>query len=317
MRLLLIFVLAGWQAAWAESASTPDTPAATAADAEDALRQMQAAPPRGLLYEVSKNGRTGYLFGTIHVGRADFFPLDMVATQAMAKSGELVVELDASQTDKVQAGLRRYALLPAPQTLDSLLSPQLQQRLHAQLDALEIPREAVQGWKPWMVTLTLTMGALKKLGYDFEYATEFYFISIAKALNKPVTELEGIDYQFQLFDNIPPEDQLVYLDESLGYLERNEMQADTNTLINAWLASDPAALQQITLKSLQDSPRSAAWIKQKLIAERNRHMTDKIDQMLIEGRTLFVAVGALHLTGTDGLPALLGKRGYRVVNLYP
>jgi hypothetical protein len=317
MRLLLIFVLAGWQAAWAESAAAPNTPAATATDAEDALRQMQAAPPRGLLYEVSKNGHAGYLFGTIHVGRADFFPLDLTATQAMAKSGELVVELDASQTDKIQAGLRRYALLLPPQTLDTLLPSRLQQRLHAQLDALAIPREAVQGWKPWMATMALTMGALKKLGYGFEYATEFYFISIANALKMPVTELEGIDYQFQLFDSIPPQDQLVYLDESLGYLEKNEMQADTRVLIDAWLASDPAALQQITLKSLQDSPRSATWVKQKLFTERNQHMADKIDRMLIEGRTPFVAVGALHLTGTDGLPALLEKRGYRVVNLYP
>jgi hypothetical protein len=123
MRLLLIIVLAGWQAAWAESVTAPNTPAAIAADAEDALRQMQVAPPRGLLYEVSKNGHTGYLFGTIHVGRADFFPLDLVATQAMAKSGELVVELDASQTGKMQAGLQRYALLPAPRPSTACFRP--------------------------------------------------------------------------------------------------------------------------------------------------------------------------------------------------
>ena len=159
--------------------------------------------------------------------------------------------------------------------------------------------------------------SLKKLGYGFEYATEFYFIGIANALKMPVTELEGIDYQFRLFDDIPPQDQLVYLDESLGYLEKNEMQADTQALIGAWLASDPAALQQITLKSLQDSPRSANWVKQKLFTERNQRMVDKIDQMFTEGRSPFVAVGALHLTGADGLPALLEKRGYRIVNLYP
>ena len=317
MRLLLLFVLAGWQAAWAGSVPAPATSATTASDTEEALRQMQAAPPRGLLYAISKNGHTAYLFGTIHVGKANFFPLDLAATQAMVQSSELVVELDASQTDKMQAGLQRYATLPPPQTLDGTLPPLLKQRLHTQLDALAIPREAVQTWKPWMATLTLTVGALKKLGYGFEYATEFYFLSIANALNKPVTELEGIDYQFQLFDSIPPEDQLVYLDESLGYLEKQDMQADTQALIDAWLASDPAALQQITLKSLQEAPRSAHWVKQKLFTERNQHMADKIDQMLIAGRTPFVAVGALHLTGTDGLPALLEKRGYRVVNLYP
>jgi hypothetical protein len=316
-RLLLILLLAGWQGVWAESGLTPAAPAVTEAAAADALRQMQAAPPRGLLYAISKNGQTAYLFGTIHVGKASFFPLDLATTQALAQSSELMVELDASQIDKMQAGLQRYAALPPPQTLDSTLPPALMQRLHTQLDALDIPRESVQPWKPWMATLTLTVGALKKLGYGFEYATEFYFIAIANALHKPVAELEGIDYQFQLFDSIPPQDQLVYLDETLGYLEKDDMQVDTQALIAAWLAHDPVALQQLTLKSFEDTPRSANWMKQKLFTERNQRMADKIDQMLSDGHTPFVAVGALHLTGNDGLPALLTQRGYRIINCYP
>ncbi len=324
-RLLLIFLLAGWQGVWAESelppilapAPTPAAPAATEPAPADVLRKMQAAPPRGLLYAISKNGQTAYLYGTIHVGKADFFPLDLATTQAMVQSSELVLELDASQVDKMQAGLHRYATLLPPATLDSTLPPALKQRLHTQLNALDIPPESLQTLKPWLATLTLTMGALKKLGYGFEYATEFYFTGIAQALNKPVTELEGIDFQFQLFDGIPLQDQLVYLDESLGYLEMQDMQADTKSLIDAWLAGDAAALQQITVKSYQYAPRSAHWMKQKLFTERNQRMTDKIDQMLSDGRTPFVAVGALHLTGHDGLPALLEKRGYRVTNLYP
>lgn len=312
-RLFLIFLLAGWQGVWAETG----LPAAPEPDAVEALRQMQAAPPRGLLYAISKNGRTAYLFGTLHVGRADFFPLDLVTTQAVVQSSELVLEVDVSQIDKMQAGLQRYAALTPPATLDNTLPPALKKRLHSRLDALGIPRETVQGWKPWMAALTLTVGALKQQGYGFEYATEFYFMGIAQALNKPVTELEGIDYQFQLFDSIPQQDQLVYLGESLDYLETDEMQADSRALINAWLASDAAALQQITLKSYQRAPSSAQWVEQKLFTERNQRMTDKVDQMLSEGRTPFVAVGALHLTGHDGLPALLEKRGYRVTNLYP
>jgi hypothetical protein len=314
-RLLLIILLAGWQGAWAETGLSA-VPEADAEEAE-ALRQMQAAPSRGLLFAVSKNGQTAYLFGTLHVGKADFFPLDLTATQAMAQSGELVLEIDASQADKMRAGLQRYAMLPPPQTLDATLPPQLKQRLHTRLDALEIPRASVQPLKPWMATLTLTVGALKQQGYGFEYATEFYFTGIAQALNKPITELEGIDYQFQLFDSIPLRDQLVYLEESLGYLEQAGMPADTQALIDAWLASDAAALQQITLKSYQHAPRSAHWIKQRLFSERNQRMAAKIEQMLGEGRTPFVAVGALHLTGVDGLPAWLEKRGYRVTNLYP
>jgi len=317
LRLLMLWLLASWQLSWAEPALNTTAPTVAPPDQAEILRQLESAPTRGLLYEISKNGQTAYLFGTIHVGKADFFPLDLVTTRAMVQSSELVVELDATQIEKMQAALQRYAALPKPETLDAALPPALRKRFHAQLDALDMPRASVQGWKPWMATLSLTVGALTKLGYGFEYATEFYFTGMAKELNLPITELEGIDFQFQLFDSIPPRDQLVYLDESLSYLEKGQMQTDTQALVDAWLASDSAALHQLTLKSYQNAPRSARWMQQKLFTERNQRMSREIDKMISGGRTPFVAVGVLHLTGKDGLPALLEKQGYRVTNLYP
>jgi uncharacterized protein YbaP (TraB family) len=95
------------------------------------------------------------------------------------------------------------------------------------------------------------------------------------------------------------------------------MRNDTQALADAWLASDAVALQQQSQKSMQDSPRSARWMQQKLFTERNHLMAVSIDRMLAEGRQPFIAIGALHLTGADGVPALLEKRGFRVKNLYP
>lgn len=118
LRLILLWLLAGWQFAWADS-----PPAEAPAASTDVLQQLKSAPSRGLLYEVSRNGKIAYLFGTIHVGRPDFFPLDLVVTQALAHSSELVVELDATQGDKMQAAVQRHAVLPDSQRLDSLLSP--------------------------------------------------------------------------------------------------------------------------------------------------------------------------------------------------
>ena len=312
VRLLLLCLLAGWQFAWADQA-----PAAAPPGQAEILRQLETAPSRGLLYEISKNGQAAYLFGTIHVGKPDFFPLDLIATRALMQSSELVVELDATQTDKMIVALQRYAALPKPGTLDAALPPALRKRLHVQLDALGIPRDSVQAWKPWMATLSLTVGAMTKLGYGPEYATEFYFTGMARELKMPITELEGIDFQFQLFDSIPLKDQIAYLDESIGYLEKGGMQADTRALVEAWLDSDAAAMHRLSLKSYRDMPHSARWLQKKLISERNHRMSKHIDSMVAEGRTPFVAVGALHLTGKDGLPALLEKRGYRVINLYP
>lgn len=312
MRLLLLCLLAAWQAAWAEPA-----PAATAATEAKILEQGQTPPARGLLYEIRKDTHTAYLYGTIHLGRTDFYPLDLATTRALAQSTELVVELDATQADKVQAALLKHGILPRGQTLEAVLTPELDQRLEAQLNAHGMPKAAVQPLKPWMAVLTLLSGLVQKTGHDPALATDFHLIRLARQRGKPVVELESADEQFSLFDRLPQPDQLAYLDETLSLFESRQAHADLHALIAAWLDSDAHALNRLWLKSLRDSPRSAAWMARVLVDERNSRMANQIDQMLTEGHTPFVAVGALHLTGEKGLPALLEARGYRVTNLYP
>lgn len=310
--LFSLCLLAGWQAVWADPA--PDTAAPSQAEI---LKQLQDAPARGLFYEVRKGSQTAYLFGTIHLGRPDFYPLDLATTRALAQSSELVVELDATQADRVQAALLQHALLPPGQTLDVVLPPELSKRLQAQLDAQDLPKASFQPTKPWMAALALTIGLIQKTGYNPELATDFYFIQLAKQFGKPVTELESASEQFGLFDRLSQPDQLAFLDESLTLFENHQAQSDLEALIAAWLDSDAQALNRLWLKSLHDSPRSAAWMESTLYRERNSRMASKIDQMVANGHTPFVAVGAVHLTGEMGLPALLEAKGYRVTNLYP
>lgn len=297
--------------------STPAPADQSASNPDVMLEAMRAAPPRGLLYKLSKGTQRAYLFGTIHVGKADFFPLDWTTTQALAESSELAVELDALQADRISAALQRHAILPPPKTLATVLPPELSRRLNTQLDALNVPRDSVQGLKPWMATLTLALSAYQHYGYSFEYASDLYLTALAKGLEKPVVELEGAEEQFQIFDRLSHQDQLVFLDESLKYLENGDMPEDVQSIIGAWLGNDAVALQNSVLKSYRDHPRSSRWFKPKLFSERDVRMAHKIDRMLVQGRTPFVAVGALHLVGADGLPALLRKRGYHVESIYP
>lgn len=168
-----------------------------------------------------------------------------------------------------------------------------------------------------MAALTLTMGAIHKSGFDAGYATEYFLIGFAKEMNKPVTELESIDEQLALFDSMPLKNQLAFIDEVLLQIEKEMLAQDTQALVVAWLAGDAAALERLSQKSLDLSPRTGHWMKQKLFAERNHRMAQRIEQLVADGQSPFVAVGALHLVGPDGLPALLTKRGYRIFNRYP
>lgn len=310
-RFVLLFVFcfaAGWQTARAESAAAG--PAAIQA-------QIDAAPARGLFYEIRRDGRRAFLFGTLHVGTPDFFPLERRVTDALVGSSGLVVEVDVTRTDVLLAAMRRHALLPDGERLDALLAPALQTRLQTQLDALPLPRAAVQVYKPWMAALTLTMGGIRQSGFDGGYATDGFLVGLARGLDKPVAELESADKQLGLFDAMPRADQIAFLDEVLQSMENGRLAADTRTLVAAWLAGDADALERQAGKSLDENPRSGPWMQQKLFTERNYRMAERIERLLADGQSPFVAVGALHLVGPDGLPALLAGRGYRVVELYP
>lgn len=305
--LLLFCFMAGWPSARAES-TLP---------APDIHAQIDAAPARGLFYAIHRGTRTAYLFGTIHVGRPDFFPLERRATEALADSSTLVVELDATQAETMRAAMRRHALLPDGETLGARLSPPLRTRLAAQLDALGMPQRSIRAYKPWMAALTLTLAGVQQSGFDGAYATDGYLIGLARGLHKPVVELESADEQLGLFDTLPRTDQTAFLDEALRSLENGKLADDTRALVSAWLAGDARALERLAAVSLDENPRSGPWMQQKLFVERNYRMAERIERLLADGQSPFVAVGALHLVGPNGLPALLAARGYRVVNLYP
>lgn len=285
--------------------------------AAEILEQLQRAPARGLFYEVSKDTQKAYLFGTIHLGRPDFYPLDLATTRALVQASELVIEADPRKTEGLEAALARYALLPEGQALDALLPPALGKRLRARMDAQDLPPDALQPLKPWMAAMTLVVGLIHELGYDPELSTEHYLLALAEQLGKPVAELEGAVEQLTLFDAVPEADQIVFLEETLAGLERGEGGPDLAAMIAAWLATDGEALHALGQKSMHDSPRSAAWLEAALVTERNARMAERVERLMTGGSTPFVAVGALHLTGDDGLPALLAARGYRVTNLYP
>ena len=49
-----------------------------------------------------------------------------------------------------------------------------------------------------------------------------------------------------------------------------------------------------------------------LLDDRNQRWVPQIEAMLKEKHIFFITVGAGHLTGPKGVPALLRKAGYKV-----
>jgi uncharacterized protein YbaP (TraB family) len=273
-------------------------------------------PLRGILYRVDYRGNTCYLFGTVHVGQAAFYPLEPRVTQAFSKADKLVIEVDIRNAALFNQAIVRHGLYPADETIDQHLSTESITALKDALQRVGLPFENVARMKPWMIANLLVVQEMARNGFPIEQGIEMYFLSVAEKQKKKVGELETADYQLSLFDALSDVQQQDYLRETIADLANGDTLKKSKALIDAWSRADSKAMEAMMQEMLNDDSASAKFIEQILLNQRNPGMADKIEVMLKNDKATFVAVGTLHLLGDNGVPAMLKRRGYQVTKLY-
>ncbi|QJQ06404.1 TraB/GumN family protein [Undibacterium piscinae] len=165
--------------------------AAGQAAAATALAASASGPAKGLLWEIKSAGNTAYLFGSIHLAKADFYPLPAAVEAAYLQSDTLAVEIDATDT---VASAKAMPMLSyaAPDNLKKHVSKATWSSLQA------VAGETVtqfQMYKPAMVATGLAISAFSRQGYDPVYGIDLHFIARAKNDRKKLVELESIAFQ--------------------------------------------------------------------------------------------------------------------------
>jgi uncharacterized protein YbaP (TraB family) len=289
--------------------------AATAIAAAPALDARQDAPGRGLLYEIRTGANTVYLFGTLHVGKPEFYPLSRQANMALADSQRLYLEVNLTDTTTVNADTVAVAMYGDGITLDQKLPAALMEKVSARLARYQFPQEVALKMKPWMLGHTLLLLEAKRHGYDAELASEFYLLGYAGAAHKEILGLETLSEQFAIFDRMSQAQQQAFLEQTLSELDDSRFEARLKAMADAWANADARALEdELQYEKTRDSV-FASILLPRLIDERNRAMADRIGDIARSGPKSFVAVGALHLVGKDGIVELLRRRGFVVRQL--
>jgi uncharacterized protein YbaP (TraB family) len=270
---------------------------------------------RGALFKVSGHNHTMYLFGTIHMGRPEFFPLDKSVTQALAASTTLALEIDpTAQNQEVAATMERYTrTTPA---IVAAMPPVLGPRLTRRLEAMGTPATLSTQLKPWMLMMVLTMVEYAKLGYQPDLAVDAHLAKLAHNQKIKVIGLETIESQLDLFDRLPVADQWTMLDETLTALDSGEAEQDMLSVTDGWANADTAKLDALALKYEQDERLSSQILQRRFLTERNKPMADKLDGLLARENKTMAAVGLMHLIGKDSLPAMLRAKGLKVERVY-
>ena len=268
---------------------------------------------KSLLYKVTSASSTVYILGSIHLARAEIYPLKNVIEEAYDKSDVLVVELDAesqSSARYLQSAMERLGTYPKGKTLRSELSESTYTALKSYTDKAGLPLKAMEKMRPWTVMLQLSMAEMLRLGYSPELGIDKYFLDRAKQERKCISALETIQEQMELLSR----DDRAYQEKLLQYTlsSISEMEPMLDKLSSSWKNGDAKAMEKMFLLSIRDD-KSLKDIYDDLITKRNYRMTQKIESYLKTERDYFVIVGAGHVIGKDGIVDLLKKRGYKVI----
>lgn len=274
------------------------------------------APRRGALYRITRNGETSYLFGTIHVGKQGFFPLEPQVTRALADSKSLVIELDIRENQPFQLALDKHGSYPAGDSVVHHIAPDTLQRLMQALAKAGLSLQTVERYKPWLIANMLVGMELERNGFERSQAVEYFLLDAAQKQDKSVHELESADYQLALFDTLDDAQQETYLRENLADLDDGAALKKSEDLIGAWSTADAPRIRAVLHELTTGDSVSANFMQNMLLGKRNPEMASSIEQIMQSGQVAFVGVGLLHLIGDNGVPQLLRRRGYEVEKLY-
>lgn len=272
--------------------------------------QTQTTAVKGLLWEVraNKNSQALYLYGSIHLGTQDFYPLAEPIETAFQQATDLVVEADITdeESNKAMIPLLSYT---APDSLEKHLKPATWQTFQS---FINIGIEDTKKLKPALLATAFTVGVATQAGFLPQYGLDQYFLErVKKGEKKKIVELEGTLFQGKLLASLSDEEGDELLSQTLAELKTGSIVQEFAALVNAWKNGDEKNLATIFEETANKDAGSRKML-QLLVNDRNVSMADKIQQMADKNISAFVVIGAGHLVGTNSVVSLLKQKGLQL-----
>jgi uncharacterized protein YbaP (TraB family) len=281
-------------------------PAVLAApESATAVVPIQAHPA---LWTIHGTSATAYLFGSVHLLPPNVEWRTPQIDAAMAASETFVFE---APTDHAGIGaignfIRAHGMLPEGTLLPSLLDEQTLQDYNKALAVTHVPARSVVRFRPWLAGLVLELAYIRSEHYDPDSGIDRQVYAIAKGEGKSVRYFETVNQQMSL---MMPESSKSEVEEFDATLKSFESESSVLApLIDAWAHADEATVAKLMNADLEAVPGA----RKALLDDRNQAWVGELKEMLTEPHTFFITVGAGHLAGSGGLPALLRKAGYQV-----
>lgn len=254
------------------------------------------------LWVVQDADTTVYLFGTVHILKPGMGWFDEAVKAAFDASDRLVLEIvepDAATTQKLFA---QYGFDQSGKPLTAKMTDEEKAAYAKAMAKVGLPTATFEPFDPWAAAITMQVVGLQKGGYDVTSGVETQLTAAAKAAGKPIIAVETMEQQLQIMDSLPQETQMKFLIESATMVD--DMAASMDNMVALWAKPDPEGLALLMNEGLTDPKLHAA-----MLTNRNANWAAWIKAQLEKPGTLFMAVGAGHLSGTTSVPHLLTAYG--------
>jgi len=270
-----------------------------------AFSGMAAAKPA--MWVVRDGDSEIYLFGTLHMLKDGAEWRTPAFERAYARADAVWLEADVSGDPlRAQALMALYGVDPG-RRLTEKLSPRALRTLGPLLAKERIPLSAVDSLRPWAAAMMLSVQPLLNRGYQLEQGADAVITHQAQAAAKPLRTFETMEDQIHLLSQLPENVEVQYLE---GVIEDQVKPAsDSRTLQQAWTEGD---LGMLGKKLVDDMRRHRPQLYEVLLRRRNEAWARTLTREMRGNGVQLVNVGALHMVGKDGLPALMRARGFTV-----
>ena len=252
---------------------------------------------------------TIYLFGTVHV-RPQGSPWGgPEAETALAASSDVWTEIEVSPAADAQAQtlVVQLGFAPADHPLSSWLAPAQEQRLNTLAARFGLSAAALDRMQPWLAAIALSMAPMQQAGFDPQSGVDRAVSADAQAHGKHMRAFETVDQQLHFVANLSPDAQRQMLLDAID--EADHGPDELLQLSHAWERGD---LNRIERLVVADTEQKYPELYDVLFRRRNAAWVDTITHEMQGSGTEFIAVGAAHMVGHDGLVAQLRAHGIRV-----
>jgi uncharacterized protein YbaP (TraB family) len=270
---------------------------------------VSAAPA---LWRIRNDHTEIYLFGTLHALPPGVRWRTPAYDAAYAKAGTVWFEaaLDGADPLTVRNIVARYGVDPE-RPLSQKLAPDALAELKRQVDVARIDH-----YRPWAAALMLSMQPPLSHGASVAAGADLTMTHAARHEAKTVRTFETLEDQARIFAGLSEPAEVGYLTEVIREREptrpkrRGLFQPSPESLEQAWLDGDLARLGPGLVGAMKaENPA----LYDALLKRRNLTWADELTHEMDQGAGVeLVNVGALHMVGDDGLPALMRARGFDV-----